>query len=159
MADEQQVRVTQPCNIAALPSVNLQEGNFSPGSYDFGDHTPVHGKWFAMSQPIAISCSESVKISQMSRFGPERVDTPRRPMAALGQSHRTFARRLWRRSPGSIAKLRHGNETWSHMTVFGLNAAVLMRHRPVCRCCGGPRPPRHTKVSRKCDMGTQPRLT
>ena len=40
MADEQQVCVTQPCNIAALPSVNLQEGNFSPGSYDFGDHMP-----------------------------------------------------------------------------------------------------------------------
>ena len=95
-----------------------------------GDACRTHGKWFAMSQPIAISCSESVKISQMSRFGPERVDTPRRAIAALGQSHRSFARRLWRRSLGSIAKLRHGNETWSHMNVFGLNVAVLMRHRP-----------------------------
>ena len=64
----------------------------------------------------------------MNRFGPERVDTPRRSIAALGQSHRTFARRLWRRSPGSIARLRHCNETWSHMTVSGLNAAGLMRH-------------------------------
>ena len=40
MPDEQQVCVAQPCNRAAWPSVSPQEGNFAPGSHDFGDHMP-----------------------------------------------------------------------------------------------------------------------
>jgi hypothetical protein len=74
MADEQQVCVTQPCNIAALPSVNLQEGNFSPGSYDFGDHMPtldVSITFFSSDSPQGcVTSAKSVSLAHAAAAQP-----------------------------------------------------------------------------------------